>query len=90
MDNTPVKLTIEFYGHFVDKVKSPAVTIDVSSALPKGMEEIKSFLLKTYNIENGYMIRINHESMVQRLRKNKNTSLSEEDVIKIIPTVSGG
>lgn len=90
MNCISVKLTIEFYGHFVDRVKGTAVMVDVSSALPKGMEEIKSFLIETYNIESGYMIRINHESMAQRLRKNGNTSLSEKDVIKIIPVISGG
>ncbi|MEL7655000.1 MAG: hypothetical protein AAGU75_03720 [Bacillota bacterium] len=90
MECIPVKVTIEFYGHFIDKAKTPAVTTEVSSALPKGLEEIKAFLFVTYNIESGYMIRINHESMAQRLRKNVNTSITENDIIKIIPVISGG
>lgn len=90
MDGVSVKLTIEFYGHFIDRVKSPAITVEVSSVLPKGLEEIKSYLFTAYQMESGYMIRINQESMSQRLKKYEDPSLTEKDIVKIIPVISGG
>jgi len=85
-----VKLTVEFYGYFIDRVKSPAVKVAVSSDLQKGVEEVKTFLFNAYQIESGYMIRINQESMSQRLKRNAEPLLTETDVIKIIPVMSGG
>jgi len=90
MDGVSAKLTIEFYGHFIDRVKSPSITVEVSSVLPKGLEEIKAYLFTVYHIESGYMIRINQESMSQRLKKHEDPSLTERDVVKIIPVISGG
>lgn len=90
MERVSVKLTIELYGHFIDQVRSPTVTAEVSPELPKGVEEVKTILSTSYHIESGYMIRINQESMAQRLKRNAEPSLTEKDVIKIIPVMSGG
>lgn len=90
MDENQILLTIEYYGHFKLKTQRDYEKLKVSADFLTGIDQIKHHLKSQYAIEGGFMTYVNNSSMT-RLREEKlETTLSENDVIKIIPTASGG
>lgn len=90
MDENQILLTIEYYGHFKLKTQKDNEKLKVSADFLTGIDQIKRHLKSQYAIEGGFMTYVNNSSMTRLLKEKLEMTLSENDVIKIIPTASGG
>ena len=90
MEENQILLTIEYYGHFKLKTQRDYDKLKVNADFLIGIDQIKRHLKSQYAIEGGFMTFVNNDSLTRLRKERLKTTLSENDVIKIIPTASGG
>ncbi len=85
-----IEVGIEFYGQFSRIAGKKLDRAEVTPVLKDSVKDITSYLDETYAIRQGFVIMLNESSIIGALKKDENRRLSEDDVFKIIPAVSGG
>jgi molybdopterin converting factor small subunit len=85
-----VAVTIEYYGRFRELVGSKQEIIHVSPVLATAHTQVCAHVKEHHGIMPPYILMVRNLNIIGALKVNSNQSLTDEDVFKFLPTISGG
>jgi len=80
---------IDLYGMLKGSTGKKRRALSVSSVLKEAIKDVTEYL-DTMNISSTYILYLNDTFVKSALERNPNCPISEGDVFKVIPIVSGG
>jgi hypothetical protein len=89
MNDDRVEVLVVYYGPSVNG-KQIEEHFTVSAELATGIQQIKEIITSKYSLEFSYMTMINDVPLTRVLKEDKKKRLLQDDIIRIIPMISGG
>jgi hypothetical protein len=89
MNDDRVEVLVVYYGPSVNG-KQIEEYFTVSAELARGIQQIKEIITSKYSLEFSYMTMINDVPLTRVLKEDKKKRLLQDDIIRIIPMISGG
>lgn len=84
-----LKVKITYHGRYTSLTGVESEMLELPLLLSQSYENLRGYLRDKYAINPPYIMMINNMNIIGALKKDKYI-LKEEDVIKIIPFISGG
>lgn len=85
-----ITVTVEYFGRYMNTTGRKTELLQVPPTLSNAYEKIQEYLSEKYGIVPPYIIMANNMSIIGALKKDKDMRLTENDVFKLVPFISGG
>lgn len=90
MKDALIEINIQFYGHLKNKAGTEELKINVPKLLTEAVNNIYNMLKEKYGITSPILLILNESNVNALLKNEKNKTLNNGDVIKVVPLFGGG
>jgi len=85
-----IAVTIEYHGRFRELAGLKQEIVTVSPGLSTAHTQVCAHVKERYGIEPPYILMVRNLNIIGALKADANKPLTNEDVFKFIPIISGG
>jgi molybdopterin converting factor small subunit len=85
-----VSVTLEFHGRFRQMAGADRESVPVPPALAEAVSAVGSYVRERYGITPPYIMMVNNRHVVGAMKQEGARPLTESDVFRLLPVISGG